>query len=110
LGIGRAIEFTGPLVERMPLGDRMTLCNWSRKVQAVAGLMAPSPEIVEYVRARTSEPFEPVFGDADAVWAESRSYRAEDTEPLVAAPSDPLNTRSMEAVEGIEIQQAFLGS
>jgi 3-isopropylmalate/(R)-2-methylmalate dehydratase large subunit len=110
LGLGRAIEFVGPVVERMPLGDRMTLCNWSRKVQAVAGVMAPSPAIFDYVRRRTTESFEPVFSDDDAAWIESRDYRVDATEPLVAAPSDPLNTQTLEAAGEVAIQQAFIGS
>ncbi len=110
LGLGRAIEFEGPFVERMPLGDRMTLCNWSRKVQAVAGVIAPTPEIVRYVAARTSEPFEPAFSDEEADWVETRSYDVGSMEPVVAAPPDPLDTRPLDAVAGTPIQQAFLGS
>jgi 3-isopropylmalate/(R)-2-methylmalate dehydratase large subunit len=110
LGLGRAIEFAGPFVERMPLGDRMTLCNWSRKVEAVAGVIAPTPEIVRYVEARTSEPFEPVFSDENAAWAETRSYDVGAMEPVVAVPSDPLETRAIEAVAGATVHQAFVGS
>ena len=110
LGNGRVVEFVGPAVERMSISERMTLCNWSRKIQAVAGLVNPDRKTVEYVAARTEEPFEPLVSDPDAEYAARFAVDVSALEPLVAAPPDPTNTRSLAAVSGTPIQQAFIGS
>jgi 3-isopropylmalate/(R)-2-methylmalate dehydratase large subunit len=110
LGSGRAIEFVGPFVEQATLPQLMTLCNWSRKVQAVVGIVNPSEATLAYVRERTEVPFEPLYSDPDARYIERRSYDVSAMEPLVAAPGDPLATRSLAQVAGTVIHQAFLGS
>lgn len=110
VGSGRAIEFTGPFVETASIPQLMTLCNWSRKVQAVVGIVNPSADTIAYVRARTEEPFSPLVSDPDASYAEHRSYDVSAMEPLIAAPGDPLNTRAITDVLDTRIDRAFLGS
>jgi homoaconitate hydratase family protein len=110
LGSGRAIELVGPFVDEADISSLMTLCNWTRKVQAVAGIVNPTAATVAYVRARTDAPFEPLTSDADAEYFEERSYDVSIMEPLVAAPPDPLNTRTLAEVAGTQIHQAFVGS
>ena len=110
LGNGRAIEFVGPAVERMSISSRMTLCNWSRKIQAVAGLVNPDRRTIEYVGARTDEPFEALVSDPDAVYVADFTFDVSTLEPLVAAPPDPTNTKTLASVSGTPIQQAFIGS
>jgi 3-isopropylmalate/(R)-2-methylmalate dehydratase large subunit len=110
LGAGRAIEFVGGFVEGAALTELMTLCNWSRKVQAVVGIVNPTEEICAGVRSRTDEPFEALRSDDDAAYVERRRYDVGAMEPLVAAPPDPLNTRRLADVEDVRVHQAFLGS
>jgi 3-isopropylmalate dehydratase large subunit len=110
LGNGRVVEFVGAAVERMSITERMTLCNWSRKIQAVAGLVNPDRKTVDYVEARTEEPFEALVSDPDAEYAREFAFDVSGLEPLVAAPPDPTNTKPLAAVSGTPIQQAFIGS
>ena len=110
IGSGRVIELTGPFVDQASIPALMTLCNWTRKVEAVAGIVNPAPSTIEYVQSRTDEPFDPLYSDADAAYAQKRQYDVSVMQPLVAAPGDPLNTRRLAEVEGTRINQAFLGS
>jgi 3-isopropylmalate/(R)-2-methylmalate dehydratase large subunit len=110
VGNGRALEFVGPLVDQMRLADRMTLCNWSRKIQAVAGLINPDESTLAYVRGRTDQPLRPLLSDEGASYAEERHYDVDSIEPLVAAPPDPTNTKLLAEVSGTTIHQAFVGS
>lgn len=68
-GAGRVVELTGPVVERASVPALMTLCNWTRKIQAVAGVVAPSAATLAYVRNRADSPFDPVYSDPDARYA-----------------------------------------
>jgi homoaconitase/3-isopropylmalate dehydratase large subunit len=110
LGTGRVIEFVGPFIESASLPQLMALCNWTRKVEAVSGIVNPSEETIAYVHERTEEPFEALFSDPDAEYVARFAYDVSSMIPLVAAPGDPLNTRALEDVLGTTIHQAFLGS
>jgi 3-isopropylmalate/(R)-2-methylmalate dehydratase large subunit len=110
VGNGRAIEFVGPLVDVMGMSERMTLCNWSRKIQAVAGLINPDRATIDYVSSRTTETFEPLCSEDGATYVEERHYDVSALEPLVAAPPDPTNTKPLAEVAGTTIHQAFVGS
>lgn len=110
LGNGRAIEFVGPFVDAASIPSLMTLCNWSRKVSAVVGIVNPTAATIAYVSERTDVPFDALTSDRDAEYVERRSYDVSTIVPLVAAPGDPLNTRTLSGVQGTVINQAFLGS
>jgi len=110
VGAGRVIEFVGPLIATMDLDERMTLCNWSRKIEAVTGLINPDDTTIRYVSSRTTEPFEPLCSDPDARYAQEYAYDISSVEPLVAAPPNPTNTKPLSQVAGTPIHQAFLGS
>jgi 3-isopropylmalate/(R)-2-methylmalate dehydratase large subunit len=110
LGSGRVIELVGPFVDEASIPALMTLCNWTRKVQAVAGIVNPTASTVAFVRERTDVPFEPLRSDPGAKYLEERRFDVSEIEPLVAAPPDPLNTRTLGQVAGTQIHQAFLGS
>lgn len=109
-GRGRVVEFVGPFVDEASIPALMTLCNWSRKIQAVVGIVNPVESTVEYVRSRTEVPFEVLTSDPDASYVLRRSYDVSTMHPVVAAPPDPLNTKTLAEVEGTAINQAFLGS
>jgi homoaconitase/3-isopropylmalate dehydratase large subunit len=110
LGSGAAIEFRGTYVDAASISERMTLCNWSRKVQAVVGIMNPDDRVEAYLRARNAPEFVSERSDPDARYAERFRIDVSRLEPLVAAPGDPLATTPVSAVAGTPIHQAFLGS
>jgi 3-isopropylmalate/(R)-2-methylmalate dehydratase large subunit len=60
------MEFGGSAVERMNMDDRMTICNMVVEAGGKNGVIAPDQTTFDYVKARTSEAFEPVYTDAGA--------------------------------------------
>ncbi|GAA3454875.1 3-isopropylmalate dehydratase large subunit [Dactylosporangium matsuzakiense] len=64
---GHAIEYRGPVVERMSMEGRMTLCNMSIEAGARAGLVAPDEVTAGYLRGRPHAP----TGDA---WDRARRH------------------------------------
>ncbi|WP_267886384.1 aconitase family protein [Paraburkholderia xenovorans] len=110
VALGRVIELVGPSVEQLSISGRMTLCNWTRKVQAVTGILNPDEKTLTYVSSRTTEPLDPLFSDAEAAHEAERDYDVSTLEPVVAAPPDPLNVVSLPSLAGLRIDQAFVGS
>ncbi|MCL6521098.1 MAG: 3-isopropylmalate dehydratase large subunit [Firmicutes bacterium] len=73
VGQGYAIEFTGPVVERMGMEERMTLCNMAIEAGARVGLVAPDETTFAYLRGRRFAPRGEDWEAALAAWRRLRS-------------------------------------
>ncbi len=107
----RAVEFGGEAVSSMGMAGRMTLCNMAIEMGAKAGIVPPDATTWEYVRARRPGvvPFD-LASDADATFAETRTYDASSLEPQVAVPHNVDNVVPISKVAGTHVDQVFIGS
>ncbi|MYJ29357.1 MAG: 3-isopropylmalate dehydratase large subunit [Acidimicrobiaceae bacterium] len=55
-GVGRIIEYRGPVIEALSMEGRMTVCNMSIEAGAKAGLIGPDEITFEYLRDRERAP------------------------------------------------------
>jgi 3-isopropylmalate/(R)-2-methylmalate dehydratase large subunit len=67
-GVGFAYEYAGPVVERMTMDERMTLCNMSIEGGARAGYVNPDDTTFAYLRGRRFAPSGEAFERAVAWW------------------------------------------
>ncbi len=67
-GVGFAYEYSGDVVERMSMEERMTLCNMSIEGGARVGYINPDDTTFEYIRGRPFAPKESAWDDAVAWW------------------------------------------
>ena len=114
IGQDRAVykvtEFHGPVVDSMGIDGRMSLCHYTVKLGAKAALVNPDEVTLSYVKPRAREPFTPLKSDLDAEYEETFDYNVSKLEPQIATPGDPSNTKTVREIEGVEIDQAFIGS
>ena len=54
--VGHVLEFGGPVVGRLTMDERMTLCNMSIEAGARAGMIAPDDRTFAYLRGRRRAP------------------------------------------------------
>jgi len=108
--IYKAIEFTGPAIREMSIGGRLTLCNMVVEMGAKNGIIEPDEKIIEYVKSRTDKPFKIFKSDPDAKYEEIMEFNTDSLGPMVACPHSVDNVKPVKDVEGMEINQAFLGS
>ncbi|WP_236953747.1 3-isopropylmalate dehydratase/homoaconitate hydratase family large subunit [Methanopyrus sp. SNP6] len=98
LGAGYAdyavLEYTG-FPERMPLGDRMCLCNLATEAGAKSAYVPPE-----------GGPEELRPGDADEVI----ELDASEVEPVVSVPHRVDDVRPVGDVQGVEVTRVFVGS
>jgi 3-isopropylmalate/(R)-2-methylmalate dehydratase large subunit len=73
-GTGYVLEYHGPVVERMSMDERMTLCNMAIEAGATSGMCEPDETTVEYLRGREAQPSGEAFEKKAAYW---RSLRAD---------------------------------
>ncbi len=67
-GVGYAYEYAGPVIERMTMEERLTVCNMSIEGGARFGYINPDDTTVEYLRGRPYAPKGEAFDRAVAWW------------------------------------------
>jgi 3-isopropylmalate/(R)-2-methylmalate dehydratase large subunit len=106
----KAVEFTGPAINRTSVSGRMTLCNMTVEMGAKTGIVNADEVTLGYVEDRTDRSFRILGSDADATYEKTVEVEVGDLEPQVACPHSVDNVKSVEEVKGTEIDQAFIGS
>ena len=106
----KAIEWTGSVVDEMSLDSRLTMGNMSVELGAKFGIFRADQKVINYVRARTDKPFQPVESDQDAVYSERIDIDAATIEPQVALPHNVGNVVRAREVNDIRIDQAVIAS
>jgi 3-isopropylmalate/(R)-2-methylmalate dehydratase large subunit len=105
------IEWGGPGVAGLSIAARKTLTTMSAELSAEFSTFEPDSTMLDWVRARNSAPFDPVYPDQDAKYLETRKVDLGTLEPLVAFPDTVIeNSRPVAAAAGRRIDQAFIGS
>lgn len=107
---GKVMEFRGPVIEQMAIDERMTLANMAIEGGAMCGLIASDARNRDYVRARTSRPFEEISGDPDAVYDQRFSFDLSNLRPQVACPPKPDQVVPVDELGTVRITRAFIGS
>ena len=109
----QSIEFHGDTIENMKVGERMTMCNMSVEAGAKCSPMTVNEHVQKWMDTLApSKKWKQVLPDKDAEYVDSREYdiRKRKLEPMVAIPDLPTNGKPVQEVEGIPIDQAFIGS
>jgi len=104
-----AIEIVGPLVESLEVEERMAITIMCLEMGAKNAIMPVDDKILNYINGTRLT--EQIFhADEDAVYTSVLHFDVSSLEPLVATPGLPTNGVEVNKVEGIEINQATLGS
>ena len=107
----RALEFCGPAVESMPMSERLTLANMAVEAGAKTGLFAADDVTREYLAAHGRENhYRELRPDPDAEYERLVEIDAGALVPMVAFPHTVDNTRRIDEVGDVPIQQVFIGS
>jgi len=108
--IYKAIEFYGPVIEEMSLDGRECMADMALEMGVKTCFMIPDEKTMNYLRQRAGNVPDPVLPDEDACYEETITYDLSGLTPFVAAPHAPSNGMPVKELEGIKIQQAFVGS
>lgn len=110
VGLYKSLEFVGPTIDAMSLDSRQVITNMGIELSAKFAIMEANQAVIDYVKARTDEPFTPVRSDPDASYAAEHEIDVTNLGPRVACPHDVGNVKPVEQVVGTKIDQAFIGS
>lgn len=104
------LEFCGSSIDKMSMDGRMTICDLVQFSGAETGIMNPDATTLDYLRRRTGETMGVVRSDADAEYERVLKYDVSRLEPLVAVPPDVYYIKPVSEVEGVELDQALIGT
>ncbi|MEM3538362.1 MAG: 3-isopropylmalate dehydratase large subunit [Nitrososphaerales archaeon] len=106
----KTIEFAGSVVKEFSIDSRATLCNMTTEAGAKSGIIEVDNITKEYLIALGREPMLEVHAGKEAVYDKVLEEDVGQMEPYVALPNSVDNVKPVREVEGIPIDQAFLGS
>jgi 3-isopropylmalate/(R)-2-methylmalate dehydratase large subunit len=105
-----SLEFTGEVIEEIPLSDRFTICNMAIEAGAKGGIMDADEKVIEYVTGRNRREYTVYKSDDDADYLKTYEFNVSDLEPQVALPYLPSNVKPISEVGQVRIDQVVIGS
>ncbi|MGV8074398.1 MAG: 3-isopropylmalate dehydratase large subunit [Syntrophobacteraceae bacterium] len=106
----QAMEFTGEVIDALPMADRFTMSNMAIEAGAKVGIIAPDAITEEYVKGRAQRVYEIFRSDPDASYKAVYDWDVSEFEPMVAMPHSPGNVLPVTELPRIEIDQVVIGS
>ena len=109
--IYKALEFKGEAIERLSIDSRLTLTNMAVEMGAKTALIEVDNITKDFLlETRKVSNFKFLKADEDADYEEHIYVDVSNLEPMIALPHSVDKVVSISDVEGIEINQAFVGT
>lgn len=106
----RSMEFTGEGVAALSMDDRFTICNMAIEAGAKNGIFPVDDKTRAYIKDRIDRAVTEFTADDDAPYDEEYTINLSELRPTVACPHLPENTKTIDELGKIEIQQSVIGS
>ena len=106
----KSMEFTGEGVKSLSMDDRLCITNMAIEAGAKNGIFPVDEITEEYMKGRVNRPWKKYEADAAAVYDEVYTIDLSALKPTVSFPHLPENTKTIDEVGDIPIQQVVIGS
>ncbi|MBN2831030.1 MAG: 3-isopropylmalate dehydratase large subunit [Candidatus Omnitrophica bacterium] len=106
----KIMEFTGPVIRKLGMDDRLTMSNMAIEAGARAGIIEPDGITKKYISKFKAR--KPVFyvSDKDAHYDRVYEWDITGLEPQVACPHLPSNVKPAGELSDIKVDQVVIGS
>jgi 3-isopropylmalate/(R)-2-methylmalate dehydratase large subunit len=107
----KALEFAGDTIENLEMAGRMTIANMAVEAGAKVGLF-PSDEMTRKWLIRMGRPqdFKELYPDPDATYENTVKINANELKPTIACPHQVDNTKTIDEIGEIKVDQVYLGT
>ncbi len=105
-----SVEFFGDTIANLSLDQRAVIPNMMAEFGAMNAYLPPDQAVFDYLEAKRTRAYTPLYPDADAVYVDEYALDVSDLEPQLALPHSPDNVVTISAALGQPVQQAFLGT
>lgn len=106
----KSMEFCGDGIAFLSMDDRFTMANMAIEAGGKNGIFPVDEIALEYINSHSEKPFAVYEADPDADYDEVYTIDLSQLRPTVAFPHLPENTRTIDEVGEIKIDQVVIGS
>lgn len=106
----KSMEFVGEGIRNLSMDDRFTIANMAIEAGGKNGIFPVDDRAKAYMEEHSKRAFTVYEADADAEYEEEYTIDLSQLKPTVAFPHLPENTRTIDEVGDIRIDQVVIGS
>ena len=106
----QSLEFVGEGLKYLSMDSRMSICNMAIEAGAKNGIIAVDDITRAYVKDRFQREAVEYYSDEDAEYVREITIDLSTLKPQVAFPHLPSNTRDIDQVGDVKIDQVVIGS
>ncbi|MBE6063370.1 MAG: 3-isopropylmalate dehydratase large subunit [Clostridium butyricum] len=106
----KSMEFAGDGIQHLSMDDRFTICNMAIEAGAKNGIFPVDEKTVEYLKEHALREWKVYEADEDAEYEEVYEIDLSNLRPTVSFPHLPDNTRIIDDVGNVELDQVVIGS
>ncbi len=106
----KSIEFTGEGVKELSMDDRFTIANMAIEAGGKNGIFPVDEKTLDYIKGRFTRPVKIYEADPDAEYEREVTIDLSTLKPTVSLPHLPSNTKTVDEVKGMPIDQVVIGS
>lgn len=106
----KSMEFTGPGVASLTIDDRLCICNMAIEAGGKNGIFPVDDITKGYMDGRVQGDYKVYEADADAEYEKVYNIDLSGIKPTVSFPHLPENTRTIDEVGDVTIDQVVIGS
>lgn len=106
----RSMEFMGDGIQYLSMDDRFTIANMAIEAGGKNGIFPVDDVAKQYMEEHSKRPYVIYEADEDAVYEEEYTIDLSVLKPTVAFPHLPENTRTIDEVGDVQIDQVVIGS
>lgn len=106
----QSMEFTGDGIKYLSMDDRFTIANMAIEAGGKNGIFPVDDLTVAYMKEHSDRPFVAYEADADAEYEREITIDLSTLKPTVSFPHLPENTKTIDEVGDVKIDQVVIGS
>jgi len=106
----KSMEFVGEGIANLSMDDRFTIANMAIEAGGKNGIFPVDDLTIAYMKEHSSREFVKFEADEDAVYDEEYTIDLSMLRPTIAFPHLPENTKTIDEIEEVKIDQAVIGS
>lgn len=106
----KSMEFVGDGIKNLTMDDRFTIANMAIEAGGKNGIFPVDELTREYMKEHSKRPFAEYEADEDAVYDEEYTIDLSTLKSTVSFPHLPDNTRTIDEVGDVKIDQVVIGS
>ena len=106
----KSMEFTGEGIKNLSMDDRFTIANMAIEAGGKNGIFPVDDLAIAYMKEHSKRPYVVYEADEDAEYDEEYTIDLSTLRPTVAFPHLPENTKTIDEIDEIKIDQVVIGS